>query len=80
MRGQLKVIKSTLSAFNNVELNNVTLRHVEFDKLIIKNNETEFALYHRNLIFEEQGLRLNGFVIYNGIMGQLECIITFQDG
>ena len=80
MRGQLKVIKSTLSAFNNVELNNVTLRHVEFDKLIIKNNEPEFALYHRNLSFEEQGWRLNGFVIYNGIMGQLECIITFQDG
>ena len=78
MRGQLKVIKSTLSTFNNVELSNVTLRHVEFDKLVIKNKDVEFALYHRNLIFEEHGLRLNGFLIYNGIMAQLECIITFQ--
>ena len=80
MKGDLKVLQSTLSAFNGLEAEGVTLRHLEVDKLLIRGKDLEFSLWHRNIIFEEKHLRLNGFVLYNGIMGQLECIISFQDG
>jgi len=76
MIGRLQVIKSTLSTFNSLVINEVTLRHLEVDKILVRSPGFEFPLWPRNIIFEENQLRLNGFVLYKGIMGQVECVIT----
>tara|TARA_R110002020_G_scaffold309790_2_gene525691 strand:- start:270 stop:503 length:234 start_codon:yes stop_codon:yes gene_type:complete len=76
MKASLKVVHTRMEVLKGLELENVSIRHVEFDKLVIKSQLIEFELWHRNIIFEEEHIRINGFALINGIMGRLECVVN----
>lgn len=39
-------------------------------------SELELQFWHRNIIFEEKVIRLNGFVLFQGVMGRMECVVA----
>ena len=76
MKARIEVVKSNMEVFHNLTLADAVVRHVEFDKLVVQSADLEFELWHRNIVIEEASLRINGFVLYNGLMGRIECLAT----
>ena len=65
-----------MKVFRGLDLAEATLRHIEFDKLMVKSSAMDFELWHRNIIFEENYIIISGFALFNGIMGRLQCIVS----
>ena len=53
MKADLKVVKTNLEIINNFELRDASIRHVEFDKIIVSHPHLEFEVFHRNIVFED---------------------------
>lgn len=76
MKADLKVVKTNLEIINNFELRDASIRHVEFDKIIVSHPHLEFEVFHRNIVFEEDFIRISGFVLIKGIMGKAEFTLS----
>jgi hypothetical protein len=78
MKVNLKVLKTNLEIINNCELQDASVRHVELDKIIVSHPHLEFEVFHRNLIFEEDGIRVSGFILIDGVMGKAEFTLSTE--
>ena len=75
MKVSIKVVQTNMEVFRGLDLPEATLRHIEFDKLMVKSSAMDFELWHRNIIFEENHIRISGFALFNGVMGSLQCLV-----
>ena len=76
MKVSIKVVQTNMEVFRNLDLPEATLRHIEFDKLMVKSSTMDFELWHRNIIFEENHIIISGFALFNGVMGRLQCLVS----
>mgnify|MGYP006409087823 CR=1 FL=1 len=87
MKFALKILQTNLEILQDLETS-ASVRHVEFDKMVVRTEclegepasstaqKLEFALWHRNIVFEEDSIRIAGFALFEGVMGQVECLLT----
>lgn len=80
MKADIRIVATNLKPLNAVS-GTGTCKHVEFDKVVISletedRQSVEFELWHRNIIFEAESIRLRGFSLVNGTMGTTECLLT----